>query len=478
MEGLKMKKWFTAITAILLVMLLTACGTAAQDEPFVWPQSVDGQSPFYGETLTVGVASARGGATRNFRTIARLYMHENPGVTIEIIDSGFEYDFDLARERVGLEFMAGTAPMLIETMFLDRPNPSPLDYLHPAIAQHFADWLPIIAADPYFDEDDWYMNVFDALSADGRLIGFPITYDTMWGNTYIVVNTIVPGLLEMVGDRQTISITEMMEIHSQIAPTLDRPMYIESRFHTINAVGNNIDAFFDFETGRVEFNTPEFIEFITLARELTSPRRDANPPNFSATLGNREHNHFESQNYLFRRTWTSDFGIFDIFEEDIPFANPILLGNDNGEMLITPFNTMILNNAATDTQKALALDFLRFSMLHEDAVSTTHHYTAISSSARRLDEVFTRRTFNTVDTHVFRRDGWSLRENSSYALAAVRNNTTAAGEMPMRDARYAPGIVREAIYEILLQFHDGLLTAEQAAVDLQNRVVLMLMEMD
>jgi len=50
-------------------------------------------------------------------------------------------------------------------------------------------------------------------------------------------------------------------------------------------------------------------------------------------------------------------------------------------------------------------------------------------------------------------------------------------EMPKVDWRFAPGMIWDVLDEILGQFQDGLITAEQAAQDLQNRVTLILMEM-
>jgi len=483
------KRWvLVSFTAIMLSIVMTfglvGCGETARDEAFVWPQSIDGQSPFYGETLTIAVMFD--GLTLNFNTLARGYMQQNPGVTIEVINlADFSLDaadLESARDRIGLELMAGTAPTLIDNFFAaDFGLTTLVDYMHPATARHFADWLPIIAADPYFNEDEWYMHVFEALTRDGRLLGFPIAYDLRAGSTYVLANATIPELVEEFRGRETITLTEMLEIHSRIAPTLDRPMYLESRFDVFTAVEQRIDDFFDFETGRVEFATPEFIDFITHAREITSPWRTPNvgmfdPINFG-DLGNRQVDAFESQNYLFRRTWTIDFHIFSIADEDIPFVYPVFLTNDHGEMLLRPYNTMLLNATATDTQKALAMDFLRFSMASNFALITRHPGVSLNASNIRLNNSWTQYWASASFTLPRWRD-WQLTEGRYRTIDdIIIPNVEAAAQMPMRDGRYAPEVVREIIREAMHQFHDGLITAEQAANDLQNRIALVIMEL-
>jgi len=53
----------------------------------------------------------------------------------------------------------------------------------------------------------------------------------------------------------------------------------------------------------------------------------------------------------------------------------------------------------------------------------------------------------------------------------------ALGDMPMASTRTLPFAIENIIDEALELFHNGLVSAEQTAADLQNRITLVLMEM-
>ena len=472
-----MKRWILFSLAALATLFITACGETTPDEPFIWPESIDGRSPFYGETLTVGVFFQ----ADNIETFARHYELQNPGVTIEIINmdpgmgaiSIWRADLSGVREDMGVQLMAGAAPVLIESFLVD--------YLNPMTMPFFADWLPIMEADPNFHEEDWHMNVFDAMSRDGRLIGFPMSFDFPPGNSYFTINNIIPGLAEVFEDRQHISLAEMMEIHSRTSPTLAAPMYMTRDFDVLMAVESNIDDFFDLETGRIEFNTPEFINFISHARELTSPGREFTPVSmpFFLEIGDRALMEGLSQRYMFRRAWTVNYEIFNVFEEDLFFANPLPYTNRQGELLITPWRTFVLHAGATPTQKALALDFLRFILeAPHDLILRPMHIETYASPLRGSARFAFERHPNAYYAR-FGTLGWRPINNDwPQAFETMITRAEATKEMPMQDTRYAPDVIRNAVREILHQFHDGLITAEQAANDLQNRVTLIIMEMD
>ena len=470
-----MKKMFGVVIIALAAFCFAACGETAPDEQefFVWPESIDGQSPFYGETLTIAIYHSE----YLFERLAMEYEFRNPGVTVEVIS--FE-DFDIGRERISLELMAGNPPVLISGQLVD--------YFNPMTMQSFADWWPVMRAAPNFSEDDWFINVFDALSRDGRLIGFPMIYDSLMGNSFIVANSTIPGLAEEFAGRQSISYNEMIEIYNRISPSLDAPMYLERNFDMLAAVVENIDKFLDFETGRVQFSSPEFINFINHAKEITSADRDFGNNqffNFNET-GNRDVTASLAREYFFRRVLIADIDNFGAFEGDLVFVNPIPYANDRGELLISPDSTMVLSAGASRVQQALAFDFLRFAMVPpvEREDDLIHHGLFIiglnyTSPARaHAQSVFphtfgwTPRAFSALDGWRWAGDGWHE------AIATIVSYANAAAEMPMRDMRYAPQFVRDTVQEALRQFHDGLITAEQAANDLQNRITLMLMEMN
>ena len=468
--------------AVLAVVFLSACGDIeVPDEPFVWPESTGGRSPFYDETLTIMSTWD----IRNFRRFAEEYELRNPGVVIEFVALGsintFE-ELEVIREQVGLELMGGTAPILIEG--------SLVDYLNPMTAQHFSDWRPIMHTDPNFHEDDWFMDAFDALSRDGGMMAFPIQYDSWAGNTFILANSMIPGLAEEFERRRSISLTEMMEIHSRKSASHPN-MYIMRDFDALVAVAYYIDNFFDYETGRVDFASSEFIDLITRAREATSPNREfgAYQHVIHRLSGGalRGFMTYESHRYFFRRAYTFEYDIFSIFDEGMPFVNPLLYVTENDELLIRPESTMVLNATATNTQQALALDFLRFTLeapRHASDDTVLHGMFSaptwnLNSPNRHHARLLLTNTFISSIHPQWGRYNWRLKDtNLLRNVEVIESYIEAADTMPMRRSHQIPEVVGEAIWEIVHQFHDGLITAEAAANDLQNRVTLILMEMD
>ena len=469
-----MKKWI--IMAIVLSIILTACGQAqADDEPFIWPDNFDG------ETLTIVAHWDIFG----MRAFAEEFMLRNPGATIQITileNLDTLEAIEQAREHLMLEIMAGTAPVLIDGHLVD--------YLNPLTAQHFLDWWPLMNADPNFNEDDWFMNVFDALTrADGHMLSFPINHDSWQGNQFVLTNAAIPGLAEEMTGRESISMAEMMDIFTKLAPTLPTniPWQIERWYDTAFAVETNIERFLDIYEGRVEFATPEFIDFINHARDLTSTQRNFGQ-GFNAWAeaqsGTREITENRARQDFFRIARAIEFDIFGIFDEDMPFVNPIPFATNDGHLRINPMQTMVLNSTATPPQQALALEFTRFMLeapAHAADDTVLHGMFAINwqltSHNRNLTPLLVNQmVLQTIQLWV--RHGWDLSDGNLINNAhIITTHTKELAEWPMQDARYAPEIIREAIIEIIEQFHDGLITAEAAANDLQNRITLILTEM-
>jgi len=452
-------------------MLLSACTTTPpQDEPFSWPPPEE--DPFYRETLTIAVFNLAG----RIEGFAERFERMHPGTSIEVME--FEC-IDSAREQISLETMAGNPPNLVAGYLVD--------YLNPMAAANFIDWLPIMYADPYFNEDDWFMGVFDALTHNGRLLGFPVSYDLSVGNSFYLVNSTVPGLAQEFAGRQTVSTNDLIEISERF----ETGMYMDRNFDVLQAVIDNIDNFLDFETRRVQFDNPEFINLITNARQLTSPSRHFGEVQFFNWIetGNRQAVADMSRRYLFRRFSTMDFDNFGVFEEEMLFINPLPYTNDMGELLIWPDLTFALSSNTTHVQQAMAMEFLRFLLIpptgamNDPDVFVHHrlfmtHSAALASPARTSAEVVFPHAFvwHVSAFHVL--DGWRMAgEGWPEAIDTMVRYTTMASEMPMRDTRYAPAFVRDIVFDILYQFHYDLITAEQAAHSLQNRITLIIMEM-
>ena len=293
-----MKKWIRIVMAATVLVALTSCGDATSDEHFVWPQSIDGQSPFYGETLTIATYDH---VVSSLRQAAVRYMLENPGTTIDVIGHG--NDFESAREEIGIQLMAGSASVLISDNFVDANNPLQMRF--------FEDWFLVMQADPHFDEADWFMNVFHAAAVNGQLHALPLQF--MY--SIYVANSTIPGLAEAFSELNGASHTDLLELHSRFSP--DGQFYLSDRFDTAAAVFVNLDDYIDIEAGTVDFNNQEFIDFLVHVQSVIGSRRIG-----GYVMGDREAEANASNIYLFRRSPNFWYEYHGIFDEETIFVNP------------------------------------------------------------------------------------------------------------------------------------------------------------
>jgi len=255
------------IVALLFVVIGCSSGTESDmSSPDYIEQIVNpDRSLFYGETITIATDY-----TYRLLPHATVYMMENPGVRIQIIDYSLilrendlfnlhtvDWDYGPVRMEVATQLMAGSAPTLIASRLVD-----PFD---PRQAVFFYDLYKLMDADPNFNEEDRFMNAFHAFAVDGRLHHFPfhIIY------TPVTANTTIPGLLEAFAEyADGITMSELIALHRTFSE--QHPHLLEEYFSTELLLHYYLDRFVDIETGRVDFGR-EFIDLINYAESITSP---------------------------------------------------------------------------------------------------------------------------------------------------------------------------------------------------------------
>jgi len=449
-------------TGACIALLLAACDNAGHSEPFEWPENTNGQSPFYGETLTIASAEpGRNWAGAEIHGLARVvsaYMWANPGVTIQMIN--FDISADGVSERFDIEMMAGTAPVLIDSVLVD--------HLNPITAQLLANWYPIMAAAPNFNEDDWFMNVFDTFATNGQLRIFP----THFNYRFIQANSFLPEFVQALEAKDNITVAQMQQMHRELATT-DMPLDFMMNFDVFLAIRNYLDYFLDIDSGMVNFDNQQFIDLITYAKNITAP--DRRFESYIAWVGyTRTLEHEWALEYLFMNTRAPfQFHYYLDLDRHRSFAVPTPLVNDRGELLAELTEGFALNAGATQIQKALAWDFVYFTANYLDRSQFGLHQ--MQPTNRNLLYATVERWLPDIRAG-YVRQGWLQQEDEQADIESVMARMTTLAEMPMSSVG-VPNVVLNAITEIVGQFHDGLITAEQAAQDLQNRITLILMEM-
>jgi len=450
------KKYFlTLVIFIILLISFTACSAEATPEDFVFDW--EAENPFYGQTLTISAVYD----SHQIREHAIMYMGQNPGVTIEVTDHHLR--FNNAVETVSVQLMAGTADTLICA--------SLLDLTHPATSRMFTDWWPIILSDTRLNINDFNTNALYAFSQKGRLYAFPmhIIYD------FVAVNNTVPGLAEAFAELEFITMQDLQRLHDEFSPDY---MTMHNNHDALYMMRLHLDNFVDIENGLVDFNNQEFISLITQARDTASIRRQFGLWNIHAMLPGSEAE--SRQTYSFLTHLPPSLFQFIAPDQGRPFSDARPMANETGELRAYPMHAFAINAAASPTEKALAWDFIRFM---QDPVNMLREIPLGTSIYRRNTH---RWVYHVVLHHYFL--NWaniSEAEVIDYALALFNTiadtphiNTAVIPNIHEDFFYDTPNIIWNNIREVLHQFHDGLITAEQAAETLQNRLTLVLMEMD
>ena len=452
---MKNKLVTTLLLTVATAFILAGCGES---------DNQDDCHPFYGETLTIAVPH-----TFHMGPFSEAYMAQNPGVTIELISFDFDGDWQGVREVIGLQLLTGTAPTLIHSIALDHNDPN--------VTRFLIDWFPFMGADPYFIEENYFMSVFHAAARNNRLYAFPFNFSFR----AIAANSTVPGLVDALEGLESVTLLQLMELHRQ-SPT-ENPLFMYADFDALTGLSSTLYYFFDLGTQRIDFYNQTFKDFITYAREITNPHSGTD---FGWTRSynalDQETQAVWDQTYMFIR-FDASHGFHNFMDfEDFTFKGATPVTNNQGELIIYPFGGYVLNGQSTPAQQALAWDFIHFILrAHETLPGLYINLLPVNKDLLRagLERQIPPRISQMA------RYGWQVYNPNNEpithiineAVEYVHSRIVAVNDIPM-----VASDVHTPVWDILLEtmenFQIGLLSAEQTAQDLQNRIRLVMMEME
>jgi ABC-type glycerol-3-phosphate transport system substrate-binding protein len=416
---------------------------------------------FSGETLIVATQSAS-----TVRPFLNQWRSRTSGVDFEIIcfsDDLGAGNYRKVREEIEDLLMAGAGPVLIDGWLVD--------HLDPRLSHFFVDWFPIMNADPNFNEGDWFMNVFYASALDGSLYAFPnlFAYYTVAGN-----NT-VPGISEALAAKDGVTISELLELHHE-AP-MDNLLWVDPNFDVSWIINFDVDRFIDFEAGWVNFNSQEFIDAITYAYQTTSPDNWMFRGWAGRDISSASGVVYQKEKYLFQVMTIGEFLKLLSLDPEFPFSNPTPLVNERGELLVQPWQSFTLSAGATPTEHALAWDFIKF-MNNPDNLWRNPHLPMNSTNREKFYLVADQDLQVRGSAEHVLATGWQIGD-IDIAIESTINQIAEIAHMPMALTGEIgiPNVILNLIWETLELFHDGLVSAEETAENLQNQVTQALREM-
>ncbi|MDR1664394.1 MAG: extracellular solute-binding protein [Clostridiales bacterium] len=356
--------------------------------------------------------------------LSRKYMETHPGVTIRINDFGADYYRYITE-----------VPTLLMSGGADDLMPGYVNYKDPAVTRYMADFNELMDADPTFNRDDYYSNVFEAMEYNGGLYIYPLNvrYDTL------AINAKLTGpAREKYDAMDALSYFDMFEIHQMAEEGFPYSDYTNAVYP---ALLHTIDSFLDLENKTCDFDNPKFIGLLKSAAETKDSATDINGASLDLPLTAPADVKLYSEKYTFLTAPG------DIYQHTLPVEGEILftgrkpLTDEEGSLLT--FAPIKYTLSAASQNKDLAWDFLRF---------------------MEQPESYADGNGNNI---------------LSIPFLSVNKNLNPAGleygevlSMPMRDQHLTlmPANVQDVFNQIVHSYTQGLITAEQCASELQSKV--------
>ena len=376
-------------------------------------------------------------------------------------------DFVKYREQLTAQLLAGDADDMFDASIMSNMK------LHES--GYVADIYPLMRNDPDFNEDDYFMNVFEAISHKGKLMVFPTQF---FYEFYGVNNRFSADLVARFQQSETVTNRQIVELYKEFAG--ESGLYAYQDLDTLIFLLRNIQEYIDYENKTCDFVNGEFIKLLHDLKEATNPQRIAN--GFLGTSGDHElifttpMLEEEALKYMFRYADSGQFYYPALF----PFVEPQAFMDfkpvvtESGELQIGVLRDFAISEASTN--KELAWEFLKFLTTPE---ANDEEYPQLFFPVHR--GLF--QSYMKVDL-AERAEYWRERKAIDGDNEAVAARQIAIYEkhlaMPMKECYRlisgGTGSIGELMLESITAYCQDMLTAELLASELQNKVSIYLIE--
>ncbi|MDR1664393.1 MAG: ABC transporter substrate-binding protein [Clostridiales bacterium] len=471
-----MKKLFTRklvavlITVVMFIGGTAACGSLAGGN-LLNAAATTGTASDGGKTISIATLYNVIGQ----ETLARQYMDAHPGTTITI--NSFMYDYDRYLTEVPTMLMSGTADDLMEGY---------INYKDSRVVAYLADFNALMDADPTFDREDYYANFFEALEYKGGLYAYP--FDFVY-DAFAINNKLVGAAREKVDSMNALSYFDMFELFDIAGGAFPYPDYAND---PLDALLYTIDSFVDLENSACDFNNARFIELIKRSKELTEP--DSRSHGSLSTVTPDDEKLF-SEKYLLINTLPQTYQYLLPIKEETLFSGHKPLISEQGKLLTMAPAKFCLSKQSEN--KDLAWDFIRFiqdpqTYADEDGNITGSFRTpSINKELFRIGLEYAllkpgteiNAAGNLVETESFfdwiaADYGWHVPGDRRERFDEVLARYDEILSMPVQDRTLVlfPQNVQDVFYATMDSYLQGLITAEQTAEELQNKISIALRE--
>jgi hypothetical protein len=439
----------------------------------------------------------------------RDWAERGKGYNFRVEISTFTYEEEAATvARFSTMLMAGQGYDLFTLYESIRIFPS-----HPPVwnwgnSGLLADIWQLIDNFPATERSDFYTNVLEAFGEFGGVWALPVNFSF----EYVGVNTsLPPSIIERFSRYETIRVSELMNLYLDLLNEYgDEFGHMDINAGPVNSPANvlihTVGNFICTDNRVSNLDSEEFTEFLRLMGRIYSDIE------YSYHWGIPSSWEYEWHHAIFNQyaftvysgSWAAAYVLLPIDYDRWYTSHHIPLADENGNLRVNPTG-WINNGWATLVYPALGNELLAWeftqhlieAFVHPSVRSRTHPAARgayVNWGRRAVTTPILRRYFEPQMTqsleHAVEREAsllqWGFnrplqehlftREEREPEIQNAIARLTAYNEKPVSIPPFFPAGVRYALVETLDQFLRGLITAENAAGQMHNRVQLWLIE--
>ena len=387
----------------------------------------------------------------------------HPGVSVELV-AGREkmLSFDDYITQTSVELMSGNSADIIETDGMCVPRL--------AGSGIFCDLYPFMDSDPDFRREDYYTNLFEAKEYEGRLYSLPcaFSYNMLYASKPLLEKT---GL----GLPQTLNYKQMMDIHQIVTEKTGEAPKLRPGLTPYTFFYYEFPEYYDVAAASASFLSPKFIEYLRLTKQNIPVLEESD----LTRVGTDDS--FLNKDYLFCNfDVTGGVDIFNFLYDFQNIQEPVPMVSTSGKAY---FRTMRdYSIAASSSNQQLAWEFLKF-YVSEKEIPTDIHSEYAEKYAKKYNVFVPVNKKNFIN---------SCRFAYQYYLPMAEKENLKTGELKaavdeaiermhgwnqQRSHEEAEGEIYGALSgDLSLYYEQNLLTPEETAGKLQNRMTIFLKE--
>ena len=379
-------------------------------------------------------------------------------------DDDFNEDQERYRDQVTAQVLAGVADDLLDGDIRGDLKLRESGYM--------TDIYTLMQSDPEFNEDDYFMNVFEAVSYQGKLTLFPTTFFyQMYGVNNCVSNDFAARFLQY----DTISDRQLLELSKEFTAD-SSSLYAHAGLDAYMFLLQNIQDYIDYENKTCDFNNPAFIQLLLDLKEATDPKKIVNNSIGMVAYFDRDGlftNVLEEEalQYLFKwaESGRMNYAVLFPFEEPQAFVDFKPVSNEAGDLLIGVSGSYSISEASQ--HKELAWEFLKFLTSPESGEGFVSFAFPIHRTTFK-----NRITSDLIEEVEYWREYKAIEGDNETVVARQLAIYERILDMPMEESRKLAIGFASQMRETMKSYYQDTLTAEQVAAELQNKISLYLNE--